>query len=89
MNCPRAPALSHARAAPFINFMDHAAPENSVTKSRTDCALTHQMVGGIETISPCVKSTSEKLFLDLLTMSAPSGEDIRTGRARWTVLPPP
>ena len=52
-----------------------APPENSVTNSRADCALTHQMVGCIKAISPCVKSASAKLFLDLHTMSAPSGEE--------------
>ena len=56
-----------------------APPEISVTKSRTDCDLTQQMVGGIKASSPGVKSTSAKLFLDLLTMSAPSGEE-RTPR---------
>ena len=65
-----------------------APPEISVTKSRTDCALTQQMVGGIKAISPCVKSASEKLFLDLHTVLAPSGEEraervhSRTGRTR-------
>ena len=33
------------------------------------------MVGGIKAISPCVKSASAKLFLDLHTVSAPSGEE--------------
>ena len=33
------------------------------------------MVGDIKAISPCVKSASAKLFLDLHTMSAPSGEE--------------
>ena len=33
------------------------------------------MVGGTKAISPCVKSASKKLFLDLHTMSAPSGEE--------------
>ena len=56
-----------------------APPENSVTKSRADCALTQQMIGCITAISPCVKSASAKLFLDLHTMSAPSGEQRRTG----------
>jgi hypothetical protein len=36
------------------------------------------MVGGTKAISPCVKSTSPKLFLDLHTVSAPSGEERRT-----------
>ena len=49
-----------------------APPEISVTKSRTDCALTQQMVGGIKAISLCVKSASGKLFLDLHTVLAPS-----------------
>ena len=58
-----------------------APPEISVTKSLTDCDLTQQMVGGIKASSPGVKSTSAKLFLDFLTMSAPSGEERRTGAA--------
>jgi len=33
------------------------------------------MVGCIKDISPCVKSASAKLFPDLHTMSAPSGEE--------------
>jgi hypothetical protein len=52
-----------------------APPENSVTNSRADCALTQQTVGGTKAISPCVKSASAKLFPDLHTMSAPSGEE--------------
>jgi hypothetical protein len=52
-----------------------APPENSVTNSRADCALTQQMIGGTKVISPCVKSASAKLFLDLHTVSAPSGEE--------------
>ena len=52
-----------------------APPENSVTNSRADCALTQQMIGCIKAISPCVKSASAKLFPDLHTMSAPSGEE--------------
>ena len=39
------------------------------------------MVGCIKAISPCVKSASEKLFLDLHTVLAPSGEERRTGAA--------
>ena len=56
-----------------------APPEISVTKSRTDCDLTQQMVGGIKASSPGMKSMSADMFLDLLTMSAPSGEE-RTPR---------
>eukprot|EP00964_Phaeocystis_antarctica_P018390 scaffold10160_cov54-Phaeocystis_antarctica.AAC.1 len=56
-----------------------APPENSVTNSRAYCALTQQMIGCIKAISPCVKSASAKLFLDLHTVSAPSGEQRRTG----------
>ena len=52
-----------------------APPEISVTKSRTDCDLTQQMVGGIKASSSGVKSMSADMFLDLLTMSAPSGEE--------------
>eukprot|EP00964_Phaeocystis_antarctica_P032630 scaffold18473_cov54-Phaeocystis_antarctica.AAC.12 len=37
------------------------------------------MVGGIKAISPCVKSASAKLFLDLHTVSAPSGEERTLG----------
>ena len=33
------------------------------------------MVGDIKAIRPCVKSASAKLFLDLHTVSAPSGEE--------------
>ena len=33
------------------------------------------MIGCIKAISPCVKSASAKLFPDLHTMSAPSGEE--------------
>ena len=33
------------------------------------------MVGGTKAISPCVKSASAKLFLDLHTVSVPSGEE--------------
>ena len=39
------------------------------------------MVGGIKPSSPGVKSMSEDMFLDLPTMSAPSGEERRTGAA--------
>ena len=37
------------------------------------------MVGDIKAISPCVKSASAKLFLDLHTVSAPSGEERTLG----------
>ena len=33
------------------------------------------MIGCIKAISPCLKSTSAKLFPDLHTISAPSGEE--------------
>ena len=52
-----------------------ALPENSVTESRRDSALTQQMVGGIKLSSPGKKSMSEDMFLDVPTMSAPSGKD--------------
>ena len=64
----RALALSH------IARCGVAPPENSVTNSRADCALAQQMVGCIKATSPCVKSASAKLFLDLHTVLAPSGE---------------
>ena len=66
-----------------------APPENSVTNSRADCALTQQMIGCIKAISPCVKSASAKLFLDLHTVLAPSGEErtleeaAQVERAAW------
>ena len=47
------------------------------------------MVGDIKAISPCVKSASAKLFLDLHTVLAPSGEErtlnaaTQVERARW------
>ena len=53
----------------------HRLRARSQTRVQTDCALTHQMVGGIKAISPCVKSASAELFLDLHTVSAPSGEE--------------
>ena len=55
--------------------------EISVTKSRTDCDLTQQMVGGIKASSPGMKSMSADMFLDLTTMSAPSGEERKLGAA--------
>ena len=69
----RALALSHTAFRCGV-----APPENSVTNSRADCALTQQMICCIKAISPCVKSASAKLFLDLHTVSAPkyaSGEE--------------
>ena len=56
-----------------------APPEISVTKSRTDCDLTQQMVGGIKASSPGMMSMSADMFLDLPTMSAPSGEERKLG----------
>ena len=47
------------------------------------------MVGGIKASSPGVKSMSADVFLDLLTMSAPSGEErtpnasVQVERAGW------
>ena len=58
-----------------------APPEKSVTSSRADCALTRQTVCGIKATSPCVKSASAKLFLDLHTVLAPSGEERTLGAA--------
>ena len=58
-----------------------APPEISVTKSRTDCDLTQQMVGGIKASSPGMMSMSADMFLDLPTMSAPSGEERKLGAA--------
>ena len=39
------------------------------------------MIGCITAISPCVKSASAKLFPDLHTVSAPSGEERTLGAA--------
>ena len=39
------------------------------------------MVGDIKAISPCVKSASAKLFLDLHTVLAPRGEERTLGVA--------
>ena len=39
------------------------------------------MVGAIKASSPGVKSMSAGMFLDLLTMSAPSGEERKLGAA--------
>ena len=58
-----------------------APPEISVTKSLTDCDLTQQMVGGIKASSPGMMSMSADMFLDLPTMSAPSGEERKLGAA--------
>ena len=38
------------------------------------------MVGCIKAISPCVKSASAKLFLELHTVLAPSGEERTLGK---------
>ncbi len=72
----RARALSHTAPVPAL-----PPPEISVTKSRTDCDLTQQMVGGIKASSSGVKSMSADMFLDLPTMSAPSGEERKLGAA--------
>ena len=57
--------------------MDHAPGDVAAGAQAGygDCALTQQTIGCIKAISPCVKSASPKLFLDLHTMSAPSGEE--------------
>ena len=52
----------------------HRLRTRSQTRVQT-APSAHQMVGGIKAISPCVKSASPKLFLDLHTVSAPSGEE--------------
>ena len=81
---------SHAKVALSPHrWCGVAPPENSVTNSRADCALTQQMIGCIKAISPCVKSASAKLFLDLHTVLAPSGEErtleeaAQVERAAW------
>ena len=76
----KALALSHTAS---VRRGTAPPPENSVTNSCADCALTQQMVGSIKAISPCVKSPSAKLFLDLHTVSAPSGEERTLGLGRW------
>ena len=66
----RALALSHT-----ASVRRGTACENSVTNTRTDCALTQQMIGCIKATSPCVKSTSAKLLRALHTVSPSSGEE--------------
>jgi len=80
---PRAQSSSsepHRTGAPW-----HHLRCISVTKSRTDCALTQQMVGGkIKAVSPWLKSASEKLLMGLPTVLAPSGEERTLGAAaQW------
>ena len=70
----RARALSHTAPVPGWHRL-----RSSVTKSRTDCDLTQQMVGDIKPSSPGMKSMSADVFLDLTTMSAPSGEERTPG----------
>ena len=52
-----------------------AAPENSVSKSRADSALSQEVVGCIEAINSGVKSASAELSSDFLTVSALSGAE--------------
>ena len=77
----RALALSHTASVRLRCGV--APPENSVTNSCADCALTDTANARLhhKAISPCVKSASAQLFLDLHTVSAPSGEERRTGAA--------
>jgi len=51
----RALALSHTASV----ACGVPPPDNSVTNSRTDCALTQQMIGCIKAISLCVKGASQ------------------------------
>ena len=67
---------------PHRNGAGVAPPEISVTKSRTGCDLTQQMVGGIKASSPGMESMSADMFLDLPTMSAPSADRRRSPRRR-------
>ena len=86
----RALALSHT-----ASVRRGTACENSVTNTCTDCVLTQQMIGCINATSPCLKSTSAKLLLDLHTVSAPSGEKrtldaaAQVERAALKRMPPP
>ena len=59
-----------------------APPEISVTKSRTDCALTQQMVGGIKAVSPWLKSASEKLLMGSSWACPPCWRRVARS-ARW------
>jgi hypothetical protein len=64
--------------------------ENSVTKARVQTLCPHtanDWLHLITAISPCVrkKSASAKLFLDLHTMSAPSGEERTLDRCSRTL----
>ena len=54
----RALALSHTALRCGV-----APPENSVTNSRADCALTQQTVGGTKAISPCVEPGADAVGL--------------------------
>ena len=72
----RARALSHTAPVPAWHRLRSQSP------SRVQTATSHytqQMVGGIKASSPGMKSMSADMFLDLPTMSAPSGEE-RTPR---------
>jgi hypothetical protein len=80
----RALALSHTAR---FGTAWHRLRTRSQILACADCALTQQMIGCIKVISPCVKSASAKLFLDLHIVLAPSGEErtlggSRTGRTR-------
>ena len=70
--------------------MDRRASLSPSLHVRAWRARTHRRVR----VSPCVKSMSARLLLDLHTMSAPSGEErmqrmcIRADRTRCAMLPP-
>ena len=78
----RALALSHKQPHRF-GAAWHRLRTRSQTRVQTAPSDSKsndlQMIGGTKVISPCVKSASPKLFLDLHTVLAPSGEQRRTG----------
>jgi hypothetical protein len=79
----RALALSHTAPVLRGSAVGVAPPEMSVTKSRTDCALTQQMVGGkIKAASPWLKSASEKLLMGSSWACPPCWRRVARS-ARW------
>ena len=85
----RARALSHTAPVPAWHRL------RSQSQSRVQTATSHNKwsAASIKPVSPGMKSMSADMFLDLPTMSAPTGEErsagcIRTGRARWAMPPP-
>ena len=84
----RARALSHTAPVPAWHRLRSQSPSRVQTATSHNKCRRH-----IKPSSPGVKSMSADMFLDLPTMSAPSGAGAqngcsRTGRARWAMPPP-